>query len=172
MNYSICIIWRGEEAGRVSLLFREAVGLAGGGLEEFLVGLGGHVELEGAAGLEFLIGEVGAGEGLAVEAHGADVAVFVADLRGFDFKVVAAAHAHLHPGQVGRAEDVLPAARADRVEPHGAEYVPGTHLPAVVVAAETGNPGRGIGADAGAVHLVHDLAHPVLRLPRLCGPHV
>ncbi len=71
---------------------------------------------------------------------------------------------HLHVGHVGGADHILAASRADGVEAHGGEDVPGRHLAAVVVAAEA--------VDVVAVHAVHDFAQPVLRLPRLRGVHI
>ena len=112
--------------------------------------MGGHVEFEGAPLEELLVGEVGLGEGFAVEAHLLDVAVAVADFGGFDFECLAVGKGDFEVGEVRGTEDVLSAAWADGIEAHGAEEIPGRHLAAVVVAAEA--------VDVVAVHIVHNLA--------------
>ncbi len=101
---------------------------------------------------------------LAVKFHALHIAVLVAHLRSLHLKRLAVAECQLRVRQIGRAEHILVCAGAHRIETQCCKHIPCRHLAAVIIAAEA--------VDIVAVHPVHDLAHPVLRLPRLTRPCV
>ena len=101
---------------------------------------------------------------LAVDSHTFDVEVILRIIRSFQsdgLPVRAADHSLLEQRSTDR---IFIGSRADRIESEGGEYVPGGCLAVVLVAA--------IAVEVGVVELVHHLADPLLRLPRLAAPVV
>ena len=101
---------------------------------------------------------------LAVDSHTFDVEVVFGILRGFKRD-----DASVRPGddrfpEQRSTDRIFIGSRADRIESEGGEYVPGGCLAVVLVAA--------IAVEVGVVELVHHLADPLLRLPRLAAPVV
>ena len=96
---------------------------------------------------------------LSVQLNRLYVTVLVAHFGCTNLNRAAVLERHLHVGHVGSPQDILIRTRTDGIEAHRREDIPGGHLTAVIVAAET--------ADMVAVHLVHDGAQPLLRLPGL-----
>ena len=92
------------------------------------------------------------------------ITVFIVYFIGADGKALAVAEVYLHVRQVRRSDYILIGAGGHGIEAHRSENIPGRHLTAVVVAAQS--------VDVVLIHLIHDLTYPVLRFPRFRSPGV
>ena len=118
-----------------------------------------HFEFDGSATHNQVVGEVTFLIRLAVHLDRLDVDVLTTDGGSQDGEGLAIRQLQLDAGEHRRANLVLAANRVHGIEAHRAEDVPGRHLAAVLVSAET--------AGLVGVQLVHHLGGILLRLPRL-----
>ena len=98
---------------------------------------------------------------LAVKGNALYVFVFGRGALGFYCECTAVAYGDVDALENRRADGVFRSGGAYGVESHCAEYIPGRHLPGVVVAAEAAGSGEILG--------IKDMAHVFLRLPGLGG---
>ena len=100
------------------------------------------------------MGEEGLGEALAVETDGLDVGAVLAVAFDVDDQFLAAGQVNLGVREPGAADGVDRDAGAYLVESQGVEHIPGGHLAAVLVAAQT--------VGGGGVHLLENLVYILL----------
>ena len=123
-----------------------------------------HEEDQAAAGHDPGVGQHGPVQAAAVQLDPLHVDIPRALVAGLDREGPPPVQVQLGPAHQRAAQGVLPRPGAHGVEAQGAQHVPGGHLARVVVAAQA--------LGAGAVHGVHDGAHPGLGLPGPVAPVV
>lgn len=147
-----------------SLLLRKGKRLIGFACASGAIGLVGHFILNYATIGELVVGEVKARIRLAVKQHAFHITVAITYARGFHDDVTAITQRHVGVWQIGRTQHILVGARAHGIETQRGEDKPRRHLSTVVVAAQA--------TYVVAVHLIHDGAQAVLRLPRGRSPRI
>ena len=144
------------------LLFRgERVRESFGSRTTLLIRLGRHYITYIRPLEQVLMGQIVLLIRTAVYGHRLHVTVFPAVFRCLYLHGLTVLQMQGHVFEVRAAQNILPRARAYRIEAQGREYIPSRSLPIVFITA--------IAVRDGRVKLVHNRPYPILGFPRLAG---
>ena len=119
----------------------------------------GHHEMDFRPVLDVFVSDNGGGQFASVDISFLDIYGVFAPALGGHLDLFPVREGNAHPGHAGRTDVVPVGSRAERIETHAVEEVPGAHLAAVVVAAE--------GSGLISVEITCDVTYPFLAVPGL-----
>lgn len=125
------------------------------------VWLGTHPEDEATALIDFIVSDVVADERLTVELSVLNIVILGAVILSLDDELVSVLHRNGCLAEDRRTDNILVGTGRNGIKAEGRENVPRGHAALVLIARET--------VGGGVVESVHNLTHPILRLPGLTG---